>query len=197
MAAMPAHAYCFYFDPPYSIAMPIDLQPPTLVALICAITVDSDAICTRTKEALAVRFGPIRAHSAAYPFDFTSYYAEEMGAPLDKQLICFAKRIDPCQLPHIKLQTMELERELGKENAGRIHRRANIDPGLLSIESLVLATSKHSGHRICIAPSLYAETTLLYQKNRYRPQPWTYVDYQSDLVQDFLLEMRTWLMATR
>ncbi len=177
--------------------MPIDLQPPTPVALICAITANSDAINTCSKEALSTRFGPIRAQSAAYPFDFTSYYTEEMGAQLDKQLVCFAERINPCQLPHIKLQIIELEKELGKENAGHIHRRANIDPGLLSIESLVLATTKYSGHRICIAPSLYAETTLLYQKGRYRPLAWTYADYQSDLVQDFLLEMRVWLMSIR
>ena len=78
-----------------------------------------------------------------------------------------------------------------------LQRRANIDPGLLSIESLVLATSKYSGHRICIAPQLYAELTLLYQKGRYQPFAWTYLDYQSETLQDFLLESRTWLMATR
>ncbi|HIL10568.1 MAG TPA: DUF4416 family protein, partial [Candidatus Latescibacteria bacterium] len=54
-----------------------------------------------------------------------------------------------------------------------------------------------SGHRICIAPQLYAELTLLYQKGCYQPLPWTYLDYQSETLQHFLLEIRTWLMATR
>ena len=73
-------------------------------------------------------------------------------------------------------------------------RRANIDPGLLSIESLVLATTKYAGHRVCIAPQLYAEVTLLYQRGRYRPLEWTYPDYQGDAVQRFLLDVRPWLL---
>jgi hypothetical protein len=92
---------------------------------------------------------------------------------------------------------MELERQMGQEKEGEIHRRANIDPGLVSIESLVLATTKYSGHRICIGPSLFAEVTLLYQKGMYRPMEWTYPDYRSREVQDFLQEVRAHLMAKR
>ena len=41
-------------------------------------------------------------------------------------------------------------------------RRANINPDLLSIEGLILTTTKYSSHHIYIASSLYAELTLLY-----------------------------------
>ena len=171
--------------------MPIDLQPSTPVALVCAVLADSAETLTDAKERLVECFGSLRAESAVYDFDFTSYYEAEMGAGLRKQLACFAERIDPAELAAIKAQTMELERAMSREGC----RRANIDPGLLSIESLVLATTKYAGHRVCIAPQLYAEVTLLYQQGRYRPLEWTYPDYQGDAVQRFLLDVRPWLLA--
>jgi len=177
--------------------MPVDLQETQPLALICAIMAGSKTLMTETRSKLEARLGPVRQASAAYDFGFTSYYAGEMGEGLIKQLLFFTELVDPAILPNVKLQTMELERQMGQEKEGEIHRRANIDPGLVSIESLVLATTKYSGHRICIGPSLFAEVTLLYQKGMYRPMEWTYPDYRSREVQDFLQEVRTHLMAKR
>ena len=177
--------------------MPVDLQETQPLALVCAIMTGSEDLLAKARSELEARLGPVRRASAIYHFDFTSYYAGEMGDGLVKQLLCFAELVDPAALPQVKLQTMELEREMGLEKEGQIRRRANIDPGLVSIESLVLATTKYSGHRICIAPSLFAEITLLYQKGMYRPLEWTYPDYHSREVQDFLQEVRAHLMANR
>ncbi len=177
--------------------MPIELQAVTPVALVFAVLADCEQTLATSKEQLAQYFGPLRASSEVYAFDYTSYYQGEMGANLQKQLVCCTERIDPWKLAAIKTQTIELERQMARATEDTLQRRANIDPGLLSIESLVLATSKYSGHRICIAPQLYAELTLLYQKGRYQPFAWTYLDYQSETLQHFLLETRTWLMASR
>ena len=173
--------------------MPIDLQPSTPVALVCAVLADSAETLAAAKERLIECFGSLHAASETYDFDFTSYYEAEMGAGLRKQLVCFAERIDPAELATVKAQTMALERTMSRGQC----RRANIDPGLLSIESLVLATTKCAGHRICIAPQLYAEVTLLYQRGCYQPLEWTYPDYRSDAVQHFLLDMRSWLLRVR
>ena len=173
--------------------MPIDLQPSTPVALVCAILADSDDTLFDAKIGLVECFGTLFAASDTYDFDFTAYYEAEMGAGLRKQFVCFKQRIDPAELAAVKAQTMALERAMSRGQC----RRANIDPGLLSIESLVLATTKYAGHRICIAPQLYAEVTLLYQRGRYRPLEWTYPDYQGDVVQRFLLSMRPWLLRVR
>ena len=173
--------------------MPIDLQPSTPVALVCAILADSADTFADAKIGLIKCFGSLHAASEPYDFDFTSYYEAEMGAGLSKQLVCFAERTDPAELAAIKAQTMALERAMSQEGC----RRANIDPGLLSIESLVLATTKCAGHRVCIAPQLYAEVTLLYQRGCYQPLEWTYPDYRSDAMQHFLLDMRSWLLRVR
>ena len=177
--------------------MPIDLQPSTPVALVCAILADSDDMFADAKIGLIERFGTLFAASETYDFDFTSYYEAEMGAGLHKQLVCFKQRIDPAELAACKRQTIELEKALGKATGGTLRRRANIDPGLLSVESLVLATTKCAGHRVCIAPQLYAEVTLLYQRGCYQPLEWTYPDYRSDAMQRFLLDMRSWLLRVR
>ena len=177
--------------------MPIILSPAEPIALICAVMADAETTLTETKDALVSSIGPIRRESPVYPFDYSTYYEPEMGADLVKQLICFEDLVDPAILPQIKHQIMDLERKLGRREAEKILRRANIDPGLVSIESLILATTKYSGHRICIAPGLYAEITLLYQKGSYAPQQWTYADYRSEEVQHFLLEIRSYLMQQR
>ena len=178
--------------------MPVDLLPAEPVALICAVTADAEDTLVQAEERLASCIGPVRLRSGSYLFDeYTTYYQEEMGSGLIKRLTCFRERIDPALLPEIKLRTMELEKEMARRRGGRFLRRANIDPGLVSIESLVLATTKCRGHRICIGTGLYAEVTLLYQKGRYSPLPWTYPDYRSEEVQRFLLEVRGRLMQER
>ena len=69
--------------------------------------------------------------------------------------------------------------------------------GLVSVESLVLATTKHAGHRIAIGSGIYAEVTLLFERGRYAPLPWTYADYRTEEVQSFLLAIRGELLARR
>jgi hypothetical protein len=151
----------------------------------------------RAAAGLAACLGPIRALSPVYAFDFTAYYQAEMGPGLRKQLVCFAGVVDPAVLPRVKRQTMELELELTRRQGEAMHRQVNLDPGLVSQGSLVLASTKGSGHRVCIAPGLHAEVTLLYQKGRYRPLEWTYPDYRTEVVQGFLQEVRAWLRAQR
>ncbi|MBT6631284.1 MAG: DUF4416 family protein, partial [Gemmatimonadetes bacterium] len=48
---------------------------------------------------------------------------------------------------------------------------------------------------IAIAPSLFAEVTLLFEKGEYRPLPWSYRDVQSAPVQTLLLRLRQRLLG--
>lgn len=140
-----------------------------------------------TIAALTEEFGELRAQSQVYDFDMTSYYEEEMGSGLCKALAWFGPLVEPAELATRKHATIAFERARSVDGQ---RRRVNIDPGLLSVNSLVLATTKASGHRICIAPGLWAEVTLRYEKGAYRRQPWTYLDYQREDVGEFLLGVR-------
>ncbi len=177
--------------------MPVDLQRTEPVALVCATLAQNQTILAETRNRLEARIHPIRRQGPIYSFDFTSYYEEEMGPALVKQILWFDQLVNPAALPGIKSKTMDLERELAGFRDGRTRRRTNIDPGLVSIESLVLASTKYSGHRICIAPGLFAETTLLFQKGRYRPFEWTYPDFRTEATQTFLQEIRAHLLQQR
>ena len=177
--------------------MPIFEQPVEPAALICAVLAPGEPEMAQALERIERRLGPITSRSAVYPFEFSAYYRDEMGDGLIKQLFRVGDPMDPASLYDAKRKTMEIEKDLAEEKRGTLFRRANIDPGLIAVESLVLATTKYSGHRICIGPGLFAETTLLFQKGKCQPQPWTYPDYQTPVVQAFLLEIRDTLLQRR
>jgi hypothetical protein len=129
----------------------------------------------RVEKSLISRFGAIDFQSEILPFDYTDYYAKEMGKDLKRKFIGF-KRLIPCQrLPAIKLFTNQLEQRFSK--GGK--RMINIDPGYLTEAKLVLASTKDFCHRIYLGEGIFAEITLTYTKNSFRPFEWTYPDYGS------------------
>jgi len=167
--------------------MPLDLLTDEPVAFLVAAMAPGVAAVNEAIDTLAVEFGDVRRRGPVYDFDMTNYYEAEMGPALTKALAWLGPPIAPAELAARKQATMDFE--LVRARHGR--RTINVDPGLLSINSLVLATTKASGHRICIASGLWAEVTLLFQQGAYRAQPWTYLDYQREDEARFLLEVRT------
>jgi hypothetical protein len=135
---------------------------------------------------LADRFGTVDMLSPWYDFDFTDYYASEMGAPLLRRIFIFKTLIGQEELVRIKQATNALEQEYCVE--GR--RAVNIDPGYLTRERFVLATGKNFTHRIYLSQGIYADLTLIYQKGAFRALPWTYPDYASETLRTFLEQVR-------
>jgi hypothetical protein len=135
---------------------------------------------------LADAFGPVRARSASYSFDQTAYYETEMGPGLVKWVAAFTRPVAQESLPEIKLRANALE-EAWRDARGR---RVNVDPGLLTPASLVLATTKGFAHRIYLGRGIYGEVTLIFRRGRYESLPWTYPDYRTPQVLDFLAQLR-------
>jgi hypothetical protein len=124
--------------------------------------------------------------SPSLPFTFTSYYDAEMGTPIERFFVSFEQLVDPARLPRIKGQTNEIEGLFSDQ--GR--RTVNLDPGLLSLPRFVLATTKENAHRIPMEAGIYAEITLLFGKGSFRPLPWTYPDYRSEVYLSILNGVR-------
>lgn len=128
-------------------------------------------------------FGPLHSRMVlSSPERFTTYYRAEMGRDLIRAFWVFSNRILRGSLVEAKLATNRIERELSQE--GR--RTVNLDPGLLTPESLVLATTKPYAHRIYLSKGIYGELTYMFRRGgRIDHLPWTYPDYREPEVMEF------------
>lgn len=115
----------------------------------------------------------VQEKSLPASFSHTDYYEEEMGKDLLRVFILFREPFPRELLPRIKLRTNEIELAFSEG-----HRRSvNIDPGYISLENVILATTKGYTHRVYIGSGIYADLTLMYSNGTYRPLEWTYPDY--------------------
>jgi hypothetical protein len=161
------------------------------VKLIVPMFTGEAMLFEHAQEVLIACFGPLDYRSARLPFAHTAYYTPEFGAALQRQIITFARLIDPGDLGAIKRHTNALEQRLSR--AGK--RRINLDPGYVSAAKLVLATTKDHSHRIYLGQGIYAEVTLSYHHGDWQALPWTYPDYASDTYRAILREVRGLYMA--
>lgn len=120
-------------------------------------------------------FGKIEERTEEMPFSHTRYYEREMGGDLKRVFLLFFDLKEREGLFKIKLETNEIERKYA--HSGR--RSVNIDPGYITLENVILFTTKNYTHRIYLAEGIYADLTLIFQKGTYNALPWTYPDYAS------------------
>lgn len=132
------------------------------------------------------RFGPADFSTRELAFDITGYYQREMGEKLQRRFFAFQNLVDPGLLADVKLFTNSLEDRFRKGQA----RAVNLDPGMLSIHNLVLATGKQVAHRPYLMKGIYADLTLIFEKGTFRPLPWTYPDYAEQGMLEFLNRIR-------
>ncbi len=162
------------------------LAPPDPAKLVIGILTSRKELCSQVMEELEHVGGPLDMVSKWLEFDFTSYYENEMGAPLFRRFAVFQQLVDQGSLGRIKLLTNEVE-TLFMENA---NRQVNIDPGCMLSSRFILATGKDFAHRIYIGSRVYADLTLLYRNKQFVPLDWTYPDYASPPVIHFLKKVR-------
>lgn len=143
------------------------------VKLIMSIFSAQDRLLNEVLESLDRLYGNIDFISSPVPFDYTDYYAVEMGSPLYRRFVSFEDLIRPESLPDIKQITNGLEDQYST-NGQRI---INIDPGYIWHAHLILATGKGYTHRPYLRDGIYADLTLIYQHGTFQPLPWTYPDY--------------------
>ncbi|MEW6101785.1 MAG: DUF4416 family protein [Candidatus Omnitrophota bacterium] len=154
--------------------MQIRVRAP--VKLIAGIIFKDDSKFFLAKKILVKKFGGIDFESREMPFAHTDYYEDEFGPGLKRIFISFKKTIKAQDLASIKVFTNKGENKLSK--AGK--RTVNIDPGYIDLSKLVLASTKDYKHRIYLNKGIYAEITLYYQDNSFKPWEWTYPDYKSE-----------------
>ena len=144
--------------------------------LIVPLLLSEDADASDLFERLEAAFGTVDHRSDEILFTYTDYYAEEMGPRLRRIICSFEKLVDPATLPEIK----EISNRVENAHRSGSFRRVNLDPGLITLERLVLASTKDNGRRIPLREGIYAEITLVYHHGEYHATDWTYPDYRSE-----------------
>jgi hypothetical protein len=152
-------------------------KEPGPVKLFMSLIVKEDDIFYQGMEELKKDFGGIDFVSEKLPFDFTEYYAQEMGENLFRHFITFERLVSRDSLPDIKLSTNRLEEKFAGSGG---NRRINIDPGYLCQAHVILATTKSYAHRPYLAKGIYADLTLIYRNKSFQPLDWTYPDYRQE-----------------
>ena len=170
------------------------LKKPKPVKLIIGILAANEDCLTAAHQALAAEFGSLDLESGVWPFDATGYYKNETGENILRQFVSAARLVEPGKLAKVKHRTNKIEQKLARAPAIGLARPVNLDPGLIEPSKLVLATAKNYSHRIYIGKKMYAEVTLIYDKGKWRPMPYTYPDYRQQCYHDFFEKVRTRLL---
>ncbi|MGD9201025.1 MAG: DUF4416 family protein [Chitinispirillia bacterium] len=131
------------------------------------------------------QFGPLNVSQ------FTKYYNKEMGQEIKKIYLTFKNTIERQNLPEIKIFTNDIESQFLDQNK----RTVNMDPGYITNDKFVLASTKDFYHRIYLKDGIYAEVTLHYRTGKYRYFSWTYPDYKESGVQSLLEQSRALLIS--
>lgn len=156
-----------------------ELRPTKPVKLFVGMIAQDVQWFEMAAKSLQVSYGPIDFESFPQPWDFTQYYAQELGPSLIRKFIFFERLIPPDELWKIKRCTHEIEKQIGRMINGELSRKVNLDPGYLTQSKVVLATTKDFAHRIYLQEGIYAEVTLIYQGKGFQPLPYTYPDYRT------------------
>lgn len=118
-------------------------------------------------------------------FDHTRYYEEEMGPNLSRCFISFEELRSPSEARDYKRIGTEVEERFLTD--GR--RSVNVDPGYLDANKVVLVSAKGGGHKIAIAPGVYADMLLWYNKG-WQAFPWAFPDFRDGSLFPLFQHMR-------
>lgn len=165
-------------------------EAPGLARLVISLLAAAEQPRSQAIARLAQGLGPVDYLSRPLAFAYSDYYAAEMGGPLTRRLAAFRVPVRPLDLAAAKTRCLALEADLAME--GR--RRVNLDPGLLSADALILATTKYCGHRLPLAEGLWQEITLWFNHGQYHPLPWTYPDYAGPELREICAGLRRRLL---
>lgn len=165
--------------------------PPERTLLFVGALYNEKAYLSMAKERLKSSFGEVVMESPQYEWNYSDYYMDELGWPINRVFLFFKNKINPESLADVKLLTNGIEEQLSK--VGK--RNINLDPGYLTLSKVVLASTKNYSHRIYIGKGIYVEVTLLYRDGRYQPHLFTYKDYASDEYAEIFGEARKILRA--
>jgi len=157
---------------------------PKPVKLILSMISSDEYFINFYKDLLIKKFGKVDLESNIQPFNFTNYYEREFGKDLIQKLFSFDSLIKINKLSEIKKTTNDLEndpiiKENIKKNISLSGRKINLDPGYISLDKFILASTKNGPSRIYLNNGIYGEITLRFINKTFIPCEYTYPNYKT------------------
>jgi hypothetical protein len=115
------------------------------------------------------------------------YYAKQMLCPLKRIILVGAKPVNRDALIDLKLKADQLERShlIDKK------RQVNLDPGLITLEQVILATGKPYNHRVYLGQGVFSDLVYIFENGSFTSLAWTYPDYQEPAKIIFFNQIRS------
>ena len=119
------------------------------------------------------------------------YYSKEMGkqGSLKKLFVIDLDSFDREDLYKQKLIAVDIENK-NSDNG----RKINIDPGLITLENVLLSSGKNYAHRVYIRDGVFYELELIFKANKCEELPWTYPDYKDEKIKELFILARQSLL---
>lgn len=169
--------------------MRLELKEPSLCRAVVAAMWQPDLIQDLEVKKQIENFRNISSESGIFSFDaFTKYYSKEMGLGLRKVFFTLEGFFHRDELIELKKKAYLLE-EAHMSNGKRV---INIDPMLVSLENVVIATSKNFSHRLYLGQGVFGDLAFIFRDGHFQPLPWTYPDYIAQV--QFLEKVRAELV---
>lgn len=159
---------------------------PVPVKLFIGILYNNTDLLERALHLITTKFGEIDYRSPAFEFTITDYYKEEIGWPIHRKFISLKKLINPGEIARIKIATNQIEEQMAV--AGK--RKVNLDPGYMDYNKVILASAKYNSQKIYLDLGIYADPTLWYEKGEFKPYPFAFPDFKTDLYNTTFLHIR-------
>ena len=167
-----------------------EIQRVRKVRFITGILTQFPSAVDQVKLRLEKEFGRADLSSPLVPFFHSPYYTEEMGENLYLRCYSFPKLVHPDELPDIKVWTNKLERKLASSKKFDADRPVNIDPGYITLDKVVLASTRNLSHRIYLGEGIFGEIALGWGKMSFSARQWTRPDFKSREMIDFFNRVR-------
>lgn len=153
------------------------LTPPAPGRLICSVAyaqIDALADCLRRLEN---QFSAVMFETLDIPFTGEARHREEMGHQLTRRFFSFEKQVGLDRLPDLKRLCRKIEAGFADEVDDYLFRAVNVDPGIMTPENVVMASSQGMNYRLYLTNGVYAQVELIWSRGQFVQLPWTNPDF--------------------
>ena len=151
-------------------------KPPPGKLIVSIIYSSVDALADSV-SALEKKFGKVMYETLEVHCEQAPDYTEEMGEKLHRRFFSFEKEVPRDSLAVVKATCFKIEAQFADLIDGFHFRTVNLDPGILTPTTLVMASHREESHKVYIKDGVYAEIAMIHAHGGFCRLPWTQSDF--------------------